>query len=85
MTRDVAERRAVRKYLLTGKQPDNGYVLATRTYPQRRYVIAKDSDGRLIWAFHVNPAGRLYSVDGALALLIALENEETKAKAKGEK
>jgi hypothetical protein len=83
MTRDLAERRAVRKYLSTGEQPGDGYVLATMTYPQRWYVIAKDSDGYVAWGFHVNPAGRLYRCDGHY--LIALENEMAKAKAKVDK
>ncbi len=76
MTRDLAERRAVRKYLLNGEQPQDGPVLTTRVYPQRTFVIAKDSAGRVLWAFWT-AANRLYRIDGAY--LIAVENEEMKA------
>jgi hypothetical protein len=73
MTRhDRPERRAVRQFLLTGEQAQNGYTLSKRVYPQRTYVIARDLEGKLLWAFHVNPAGHLYRVDEGL--LIALES-----------
>ena len=78
MTRDLAKRRAVRKYLLTGEQPQDGVALTTRVY-QRLFVIAKDSGGRVLWAFWT-AANRLYRLDGAY--LIALENEEMKVSAK---
>jgi hypothetical protein len=76
MTTDEANRRAVRKYLLNGEQPKDGPVLVTRTYPQRTYVIAKDSRGYISWAFHITQVGQLYSSDGHV--LACLENEETK-------
>jgi hypothetical protein len=80
--RDASERLAVRKYLLTGEQPDDG-ALITRAFPQRTLVIAKDSAGWVLWAFYLTgakgPKGnlRLYSVDGAY--LIGVEREEAKA------
>jgi hypothetical protein len=83
MTDDAANRRTVRKYLLSGEQLQDGPVLTTRAYPQRTLVIAKDSAGRILWAFFFTGANRLYRIDGAY--LIALENEEAKAKAKAEK
>jgi len=82
MTSDAAERRSVRKYLLTGEQPQTGPRLITRTYPPRTFVIAKDSPERVLWTFWTG-TNRLYRVDGAY--LIALENEIAKAKAKAEK
>jgi hypothetical protein len=48
MTTDAANRRAVRKFLLSGEQPQDGPVLTTRVYPQRTFVIAKDSAGRIL-------------------------------------
>jgi hypothetical protein len=76
MTDDASERLTVRKYLLSGEQPPDGPVLINRTYPQRTFVIAKDSADRVLWAFWTT-GDRLYRIDGAY--LIALENEERKA------
>ena len=72
MPSDARERRAVRQYLSSGEQPSDGYRLATKIYPQRTYVTARDLEGELIWAFHVNPAGSLFRADGVT--LIALDN-----------
>jgi hypothetical protein len=43
------------------------------------YVIAQESGASILWAFRVTDAGRLLSAHGSL--VIALENEESKAKA----
>jgi len=82
MTDDATERLAARKYLVNGEQPQDGSVLVSRVFPQRTFVIAKDSAGCVLWAFFLTgakgPRGnvRLYRIDGAY--LIAVENEEAK-------
>ena len=80
---DAAQRAAVRKYLQTGEQPQDDSVLITKAYPQRTFVIAKDSAGHVLWAFFITGAKgsrgniRLYSLDEGY--LIAVEREEAKA------
>lgn len=68
---DTLQRRAVRTFLATGEQHYEGVTLGTLAYPQRTFVFARDAAGWLAWAFHANPAGKLYRADGAL--LFALE------------
>ena len=77
MESDDTRKRWVRKYLATGEQPANGIVLVTRTYPQRRVVIAKDSASAVLWAFVIAKTGYLQALEKAY--LIALETEERKA------
>ena len=54
---------AVRMYLLTGEQRQNGWLLHTRDYGAYTYVIARQPEGDTVsWAHRVDSTGRLYRV-----------------------
>ena len=56
-------RMAVRMYLLTGEQRQNGWVLHSRDYGVYTYVIARQPESdTLSWAHRVDASGRLYRV-----------------------
>jgi hypothetical protein len=54
---------AVRKYLLTGEQRQNGWLLHSRDYGVYTYVIARQPEsGTVSWAHRVDSTGRLYRI-----------------------
>jgi len=54
---------AVRMYLLTGEQRQNGWLLHSRDYGVNTYVIARQPESDTVsWAHRVDSSGRLYRV-----------------------